>query len=107
MFAYVSNAERNKAVKPFVSDKYFDFMNQYNSEMSIQSTFIDSKIYEISEDGSRAVVRLTYSYGVVDVTPNKYEMLVSLSISKNSDGAYQIESQENEVIQYQTQTKEW
>lgn len=60
------------------------------------------------KDGSRAVVRLTYSYGVVDVTPNKYEMLVSLSISKNSSGAaYQIDSQENEVIQYQTQTKEW
>lgn len=107
MFTYGSNAERNKAVRPFASDKYFDFINQYNSDAPIQSTFIDSKIYEISEDGSRAVVRLTYSYGVVDVTPNKYEMLVSLSISKTSDGAYQIESQENEVIQYQTQTKEW
>lgn len=107
MFTYGSNAERNKAVRPFASDKYFDFINQYNSDTPIQSTFIDSKIYEISEDGSRAVVRLTYSYGVVDVTPNKYEMLVSLSISKNSSGAYQIDSQENEVIQYQTQTKEW
>lgn len=107
MFTYGSNAERNKAVRPFASDKYFDFINQYNSDTPIQSTFIDSKIYEISEDGSRAVVRLTYSYGVVDVTPNKYEMLVSLSISKNSSGAYQIDSQENEVIQYQTQKKEW
>lgn len=107
MFTYGSNAERNKAVRPFASDKYFDFINQYNSDTPIQSTFIDSKIYEISEDGSRAVVRLTYSYGVVDVTPNKYEMLVSLSISKNSSGAYQVDSQENEVIQYQTQKKEW
>ena len=107
MFTYGSNAERNKAVRPFASDKYFDFINQYNSDTPIQSTYIDSKIYEISEDGSRAVVRLTYSYGIVDVTPNKYEMLVSLSISKNSSGAYQIDSQENEVIQYQTQTKEW
>ena len=107
MFTYGSNAERNKGVRPFASDKYFDFINQYNSYTPIQSIFIDSKIYEISEDGSRAVVRLTYSYGVVDVTPNKYEMLVSLSISKTSAGAYQIESQENEVIQYQTQTKEW
>ncbi|MFS7398061.1 hypothetical protein [Carnobacterium maltaromaticum] len=107
MFTYGSNAERNKAVRPFASDKYFDFINQYNSVTPIQSTYIDSKIYEILEDGSRAVVRLTYSYGIVDVTPNKYEMLVSLSISKNSSGAYQIDSQENEVIQYQTQTKEW
>ena len=107
MFTYGSNAERNKAVRPFASDKYFDFINQYNSDTPIQSTYIDSKIYEISEDCSRAVVRLTYSYRVVDVTPNKYEMLLSLSISKNSAGDYQIESQENEVIQYQTQTKEW
>lgn len=107
MFTYGSNAERNIAVRPFTSDKYFDFINQYNSDTQIQSTYIDSKIYEISEDGSRAVVRLTYSYGIVDVTPNKYEMLVSLSISKNYSGAYQIDSQENEVIQYQTQTKEW
>ncbi|WP_157456408.1 hypothetical protein [Carnobacterium maltaromaticum] len=107
MFTYGSNAERNKAVRPFASDKYFDFINQYNSDTPIQSTYIDSKIYEISEDGSRAVVRLTYSYGIVDVTPNKYEMLVSLSISQNSTGAYQIDSQENEVIEYQTQTKEW
>lgn len=107
MFTYGSNAERNKAVRPFASDKYFDFINQYNSVTPIQSTYIDSKIYEISEDGSRAVVRLTYSYGIVAVTPNKYEMLVSLSISKNSSEAYQIDSQENEVIQYQTQTKEW
>ncbi|MCC4312124.1 hypothetical protein [Carnobacterium maltaromaticum] len=106
MFTYGSNAERNKAVIPFASDKYFDFINQYNSDTPIQSAYIDSKIYEISEDGSRAVVRLTYSYGIVDITPNKYEMLVSLSISKNSKGAYQIDSQENEVIQYQTQTKE-
>lgn len=37
MFTYGSNAERNKAVKPFVSDKYFDFINQYNSDTSIQS----------------------------------------------------------------------
>ncbi|WP_145988704.1 hypothetical protein [Carnobacterium maltaromaticum] len=107
MFTYGSNAERNKTARPFASDKYFDFINQYNSDTPIQSTYIDSKIYEISEDGRRAVARLTYSYGVVDVTPNKYEMLVSLSISKNSSGAYQIESQENEVIQYQTQTKGW
>ena len=106
MFTYGSNAERNIAVRPFASDKYFDFINQYNSDTPIQSAYIDSKIYEISEDGSRAVVRLTYSYGIVDITPNKYEMLVSLSISKNSKGAYQIDSQENEVIQYQTQTKE-
>lgn len=107
MFTYGSNAERNKAVKPFVSDKYFDFINQYNSDTPIQSTYIDSKIYEISEDGSRTVVRLTYSYGVVNEIPNKYELLVSVSISKNSSGAYQIDSQENEVIQYQTQTKAW
>lgn len=107
MFTYGSNAERNKAVRPFASDKYFEFINQYNSDTPIQSTFIDSKIYEISEDESRAVVRLTYSYGVVDVTPNKYEILVNLSISKNSHGAYQIDSQENEVIQYQTQKKVW
>ncbi|MDZ5757874.1 hypothetical protein RAK27_04310 [Carnobacterium maltaromaticum] len=92
MFTYGSNAERNKAVRPFISDKYFEFINQYNSDTPIQSSYIDSKIYEISEDGSRAVVRLTCSYGVVDVTPNKYDMLVSLSISKNSAGAYQIES---------------
>lgn len=107
MFTYGSNAERNIAVRPFTSDKYFDFINQYNSDTQIQSTYIDSKIYEISEDGSRAVVRLTYSYGIVDVTPNKYEILVSLSISKNYSGAYQIDSQENEIIQYQTQTKKW
>lgn len=44
---------------------------------------------------------------VLSVTPIKYEMLVSLSMSKNSAGAYQIDSQENEVIQYQTQTEEW
>ncbi|MDZ5757866.1 hypothetical protein RAK27_04265 [Carnobacterium maltaromaticum] len=44
---------------------------------------------------------------MVNVTPNKYEMLISLSISKNSAGIYRIDSQENEVIQYQTQTKEW
>lgn len=100
MFTYGSNAERNKSVRPFASDKYFEFINLYNSDTPIQSTFIDSKIYEISEDGSRVVVRITYSYGVVDITPNKYEMLVSLSISKNSAGAYQIVSQENEVIQY-------
>lgn len=81
--------------------------NQYNSDTPTQPIFIDRKIYEISEDRSKTIVKLTYSYGVLDVTPNKYEMLVSLSISKNSDGAYQIESQENEVIQYQTQTKEW
>ena len=105
MFSYGSNTERNKAVRPFASDKYFEFINQYNSDTPIQSTFIDSKVYEISEDGSKAVIRLTYSYGMVDAIPNKYEMLVSLSISKNSVGTYQIESQENEVIQYQTQTK--
>lgn len=55
-------------------------------------------IYGILEDGSRAVVRLTYSYGTVDVKSNKYDMLISLFISKNSTGAYQIDSHENEVI---------
>ncbi len=94
-------------MRPFASDKYFELINQYNSDTPIQSTFIDSKIYEISEDGSRTVVSLTYSYEFADITPNKYEMLVSLSISKNSTDSYQIDSQENEVIQYQTQTKEW
>ncbi|MEF9936803.1 hypothetical protein [Carnobacterium sp.] len=107
LFTYGSNAERNKAVRPFASDKYFEFIDQYNSDTPIQSTFIDSKIYEISEGGNRAVVRVTYSYGVVDVTPNKYEMLVNLSINQKSTGVYQIDSQENEVIQYQTQTKGW
>lgn len=52
-------------------------------------------IYGILEDGSRAVVWLTYSYGTVDVKSNKYDMLISLFISKNSTGAYQIDSHEN------------
>ncbi|CRH18275.1 hypothetical protein BN1423_1690006 [Carnobacterium maltaromaticum] len=51
--------------------------NQYNSDTPTQSIFIDRKIYEISEDRSKTIVKLTYSYGVLDVTPNKYEMLVS------------------------------
>ena len=56
---------------------------------------------------SQAIVRVKYTYAIGEAKPNEFDLLVTLKVVKDSSGGYQVETQQNESIQYQTQQKVW
>lgn len=106
MYDYNSNAERNENIKPLVTTDYYDLLKQYDSSTTSISKLKDVYFYKLTND-SQAIVRVKYTYAIGETKPNEFDLLVTLKVIKDSNGGYQVETQQNESIQYQTQQKVW
>lgn len=102
MYDYNSNAERNENIKTLVTTGYYDLLKQYDSSTTSISKLKDVYFYKLTNE-NQAIVRVKYTYAIGESKPNEFDLLVTLKIVENSSGGYQIESQQNESIKYQTQ----
>lgn len=106
MYDYNSNAERNENIKTLVTTDYYDLLKQYDSSTTSISKLKDVYFYKLTNE-SQAIVRVKYTYAIGEAKPNEFDLLVTLKVVKDFSGGYQVETQQNESIQYQTQQKVW
>ncbi|MFS7393272.1 hypothetical protein AB6888_10510 [Carnobacterium maltaromaticum] len=104
MYDYNSNAERNENIKTLVTTNYYDLLKQYDSSTTSISKLKDVYFYKLTNE-SQAIVRVKYTYAIGEAKPNEFDLLVTLKVIKDSSGSYQVETQQNESIQYQMQRK--